>query len=52
MPRIETFEKDNTITGNDKLLGTDVSGATKNYLVSDLSTFINKQQYVHHQNNA
>ena len=25
MPRIETFEKDNTITGNDKLLGTDVS---------------------------
>ena len=52
MPRIETFEKDTTITGNDKLLGTDVSGATKNYLVSDLSTFINKQQYVHHQNSA
>ena len=30
MPRIKNIEKDVTVTGNDKVLGTDVSGATKN----------------------
>ena len=41
MPRIKNIEKDVTVTGNDKVLGTDVSGATKNYLVSDIALVAN-----------
>jgi|TARA_R100001463_G_scaffold24298_1_gene57945 hypothetical protein len=41
MPRIKNIEKDTAVTGNDKVLGTDVSGATKNYLVSDLAAVAN-----------
>lgn len=52
MPKIKSIEKDGTISDNDKLLGTDVSGVTKNYLVGDLATYINKKQYVHNQSNA
>ena len=29
MPRIKNIAKDAVVTGNDKVLGTDVSGATK-----------------------
>ena len=53
MAKIKTYENDSTITGEDKVLGSDVSGSTKNYLVSDLAFFINKQQLnTHHQNSA
>tara|TARA_A100001201_G_scaffold77518_2_gene69764 strand:+ start:1997 stop:2338 length:342 start_codon:yes stop_codon:yes gene_type:complete len=51
MPRIKNLPTDNTINNNDKLLGTDgVTGNTKNYLVSDLKTFIRKERlYTHNQ---
>ena len=52
MPRIKNIEKDGTITENDKLLGTDVSGETKNYLVKDLATFFKSSQFVFNQQNA
>jgi|TARA_Y100001951_G_scaffold104168_1_gene115005 hypothetical protein len=41
MPRIKNIAKDAVVTGNDKVLGTDVSGATKNYLVSDIALVAN-----------
>ena len=41
MPRIKNIEKDVTVTGNDKVLGTDVSGSTKNYLISDIALVAN-----------
>lgn len=55
MPRIKNLEKDLTIHGNDKLLGSDgQDGSTKNYLVSDLANFIVAEggSFKHHQNNA
>ncbi len=56
MPKIKNIERDLVIQANDKLLGTDISGATKNYLVQDIAAFINAsaagQSHKHHQNNA
>ena len=54
MPRIKNLPTDNTINNNDKLLGTDgLTGNTKNYLISDLKTFIKKERlFTHHQNTA
>jgi len=40
MARISSYTKDTNITGNDKLLGSDSSGDTKNFIISDLETFI------------
>lgn len=44
MPKIHTIPSDDTINGNDKLLGSDGSpgalNVTKNYLVDDLKTYI------------
>ena len=43
MPKIHTLPTDITVTGGDKLLGTDEANSenvTKNYRVSDLKTFI------------
>ena len=41
MPRIKNVQTDNTITIEDKLLGTDSqTGNTKNYRVGDLKDFI------------
>jgi hypothetical protein len=41
MARISTYELDNSISNNDKLVGTDAedSNITKNFAVSDLVTF-------------
>ncbi len=55
MPRIQNLPNDASISANDKLLGTDVDGTTKNYLISDVTTFVANNmttQYKHHQNNA
>jgi hypothetical protein len=42
MGKISTYSVDNNISGNDRLLGTDVSNndATKNFTVSDLTDYI------------
>ena len=53
MPRINKIQNDATITGDDKLLGSDVTGATRNYKLSDVADFCNLcGSYKHHQNNA
>jgi hypothetical protein len=54
MPRIKNLPTDDTINSNDKLLGTDgVTGNTKNYLISDLKTFIKKERlFTHNQSLA
>ena len=53
MPRINKIQNDATITGDDKLLGSDVSGATRNFKLSDVADFCNLGgSYKHHQNNA
>jgi|TARA_R100000458_G_C8262665_1_gene238041 hypothetical protein len=53
MPRINKIQNDATITGDDKLLGSDVSGATRNFKLSDVADFCNTGgSYKHHQNNA
>ena len=51
MARISSYVKDETIHGTDKVIGTDgLTGATFNYKVSDLATFISGQTtYVHTQ---
>ena len=51
MPRIKNVQTDNTITIEDKLLGTDSqTGNTKNYRVGDLKDFIKSERlYVHNQ---
>ena len=54
MPRIKNVQTDNTITIEDKLLGTDSqTGNTKNYRIGDLKDFIKSERlYTHHQNTA
>jgi len=39
MPRISKIANDTTLTDSDKLLGTDVSGATKNFTLEQLGNF-------------
>ena len=39
MPRISRIENDTALTDTDKLLGTDVSGVTKNFTLAQLGTF-------------
>jgi len=40
MARISSYSKDTNISSNDKLLGSDSSGATRNFVINDLQTFI------------
>ena len=40
MPRISTYTPDTNVTKNDKLIGTDAGGGTKNFLIEDISRFI------------
>lgn len=51
MARLKTYANDQTISNDDKLLGTDSqTGATKSYKVGDLKTFIKKERlYTHNQ---
>ena len=39
MPRIKTIQLDTAVEANDKLLGSDVTGVTRNYKVIDISGF-------------
>jgi len=41
MPRIKDIVTDFVLSGDDKLLGTDVSGVTRNYNLSDIASFGN-----------
>lgn len=51
MARLKSYANDQTISNDDKLLGTDSqTGATKSYKVGDLKTFIKKERlYTHNQ---
>ena len=40
MPRISTYTPDVNVTKDDKLIGTDAGGGTKNFLIEDISRFI------------
>lgn len=54
MPRIQNIENDSSLSGGDKLLGTDSSGVTKNFPLAELATFLvtGVSSKKHHQNNA
>jgi len=56
MPRIKNIQNDTALTGNDKLLGSDETGATRNFTLSDVATFVNTSAssgvFKHHQNSA
>ena len=42
MARISTYQQDTNITTGDKLLGTDSGGGTKNFVISDLTSFLSE----------
>jgi len=55
MPRINKLTTDTTLTGDDKLLGSDSSGATRNYTLEQITNFVIEEgtdSYKHHQNSA
>jgi len=54
MARINNYGQDANVTENDKLLGSDESGNTKNFSLSSLSAFFASNVGVkkHHQNTA
>ena len=39
MPKIQSIQSDQNLNKGDKLLGSDVSGATRNYVISDVTKF-------------
>lgn len=41
MPRIVNYEKDTTINDEDKVIGSDQNGATKNFTLADIKTYVN-----------
>ena len=54
MPRIQNIEDDATLSNNDKLLGSDSTGATRNFPLPALAEFLvtGTSAFKHHQNNA
>lgn len=46
MARISSYQNDNNISGDDKLLGSDSTSSTRNFLISDLADFLNNNGYV------
>ena len=54
MPKINQIQNDLELNAEDKLLGSDVSGETRNYTMSQVADFVAGlgQVYKHHQNNA
>jgi hypothetical protein len=40
MARIQTYTTDNTITGNEKVIGTDTDNSTKNYTIDEIGDYI------------
>jgi len=51
MPRISTYDKDHTITNDDKMVGSDgTTGTTFNYTAGDLANFVREDTtYIHTQ---
>jgi hypothetical protein len=54
MARISKYTQDTSVSGTDKLLGSDSGGSTKNFSIESLSNFFagNAGVYKHHQNNS
>ena len=54
MPRISKYELDGSLSNNDKLLGSDEAGNTKNFKLKDVADFCAESggTFKHHQNNA
>jgi len=55
MPRIKNIQTDNTIHADDKVLGSDVTGVTRNFKISDIAAYVetaNSGIFKHHQNAA
>jgi len=54
MPRISKYELDGSLSDNDKLLGSDEAGNTKNFKLKDVANFVAESGGVfkHHQNNT
>ena len=54
MPRISRIQNDTTVEASDKLLGTDTSGATKNFTIEQIANYVNNDvsagTYKHNQN--
>jgi hypothetical protein len=54
MARISKYTQDTSVTKNDKLLGSDSGGSTKNFSIESLSNYFAENAGVkkHHQNSA
>lgn len=54
MPRIKNYVQDQTVTAQDKVIGSDVSGVTRNYTMKQIADFAaeNAGVHKHYQNNA
>ena len=52
MPKISKIQLDQTINADDKLLGSDTSGATRNYTMKQVADFVVESggSHKHHQN--
>ena len=46
MPKITKYEQDSAVTNADKLLGTDASGATKNYTLQSIVNHVESVSFV------
>ena len=40
MPKIQNIQADQSISNNDKLLGSDSGGGTRNYVIGDVTKFL------------
>lgn len=53
MARLTTYSNDDNITDNDKLLGTDSGGETRNFKMVDVAAYVkSKDHFTHNQNSA
>ena len=46
MARVSTYNTDTDVSGNDKVLGSDISGATKNYSLDSIGEYFTKNNVV------
>tara|TARA_R100001244_G_scaffold73391_2_gene59001 strand:- start:2367 stop:2831 length:465 start_codon:yes stop_codon:yes gene_type:complete len=46
MPKITQYEQDSVVTATDKILGTDSSGATKNYTLQSIANHVKSPSFV------
>lgn len=46
MARISTYVKDPVVTKDDKVIGSDISGATRNYSMEDIAGFLNTSSLI------